>query len=51
MLYDFNFGAVFYIVPIDSSNDKHEYYNLTSNIVDLQQFVGRIKVSGGGDTP
>ena len=35
MLYDFNFGAVFYRDPIESSNDKHKYYNLISNIFDL----------------
>ena len=31
----FDLGTVFYIDPIDSSNDPHDYYNLTLNIVDL----------------
>ena len=51
MLYDFKFGAVFYRDPIDSHNDKNEYYNLTSKTENLQNFVKGMKAIGGGDTP
>ena len=51
MLYDFRFGAVFYRDPIDSHSDANEYYNLTSETVNLQNFVKRMSASGGGDTP
>ena len=51
MLYDFRFGAVFYRDPIDSHSDKNEYYNLTSDTVDLQRFVSGMAATGGGDTP
>ncbi len=51
MLYDFKFGAVFYRDPIDSPSDKNDYYNLTSETVNLQNFVSRMEATGGGDTP
>ena len=51
MIYDFQFGVVFYRDPIDSKEDKNEYYNLTSNIEELQNFVKKISATGGGDTP
>ena len=50
VLFDFKFGAVFYRDPIDCPNsDKNELYDLTSNMKDLQNFVGSIKADGGGD--
>ena len=51
MLYDFKFGAIFYRDPIDSSGDKNDYYDLTSDTVSLQEFVKSIKAYGGADTP
>ena len=51
MLYDFQFGAVVYRDPIDSKEDKNECHDLTSNTVDVQEFVKTIKATGGGDTP
>ena len=51
MLYDFQFGAIFYRDPIDSKKDKNEYYNLTSNIIELQNYVKGMKAEGGNDTP
>ena len=51
MLYDFKFGAVFYRDPIDSDGDRNEYYNLTSDTVNLQNFVEGMKPYGGNDIP
>ena len=51
MLYDFKFGAVFYRDPIDCHKDVNEYYNFTSDTVNLQSFVKNIVAKGGGDTP
>ena len=50
LLFDFKFGAVFYRDPIDCPNsDKNEFYDLTSNMESLQNFVGKINAVGGGD--
>ena len=51
ILQDFKFGAVFYRDPIDSYNDKNEYYNFISNTEGLQNFVRRMAATGGVDTP
>ena len=51
VLFDFKFGAVFYRDPIDCPNsDKNEFFDLTSNVGELQKFVDKkIKAEGGGD--
>ena len=51
MLYDFNFGAIFYRDPIDRKNDKHEYFDLNNNIENLHREMQAIKEYGGGDIP
>ena len=51
MLFDFNFGAIFYRDPIDSKTDQHEYFNLNNNIENLQREMQKIKEQGGGDQP
>ena len=50
VLFDFKFGAVFYRDPIDCPlTDINEFYDLTSDMKSLQNFVGKIKANGGGD--
>ncbi len=49
--YNFQFGAVFYRDPVDNKEDKNEYFDLTSDTLELQKFVESIEESGGGDTP
>ena len=51
MLYDFQFGGVFYRDPVDEKGDVHEFKELTSNIKEFKNFVSKIKASGGGDDP
>ena len=51
MLFDFNFGAIFYRDPVDSKTDQHEYFNLNNNIENLQREMQKIKEQGGGDIP
>ena len=50
-LYDFQFGAIFYRDPVDSKDDKNEYFNLTDKTEELQIFVQGINAEGGGDIP
>ena len=53
IIYHFRFGAVFYRDPIDIYEipDKNELYDLTDDIVSLQQYVQSIEAYGGGDIP
>ena len=48
---DFNYGGVFYRDPIDSPTDKHEIFNLSKNVSDLEKFLSNVKAYGGGDGP
>ena len=48
---DFNYGGVFYRDPVDSPTDKHEIFNLSKNVTDLENFLANVKAYGGGDGP
>ena len=45
----FNYGCIFYRDPIDDKNDTHELLQLTDNIPSLQEKIGKVKATGGGD--
>ena len=47
--YEFRFGAVFYRDPVDSQEDKHELFDLNSNVKELKEFITNINAIGGGD--
>ena len=51
LIYDFQFGAVFYRDPIDCKYDKNEYKDLTGYVPSLRDFVSKQQPPGGGDTP
>jgi hypothetical protein len=51
---DFRWGAVSYRDPVDRpGEDEHYFFDLVGNDgqEDLQEFLGRINASGGGDVP
>ena len=57
-IYNFRFGGVFYRDPIDTKNckypvhpDIHEYIDLTDNLGNFKNEVGKIIAYGGGDIP
>lgn len=50
ILYDFKFGDIFYRDHIESPRDKNDYYNLTSETINLQNFVSGMIANGGADT-
>ena len=49
--YNFRFGSVFYRDKIDSPSDKDEYFQFTDNMKDLQEKIGKVVATGGGDLP
>ena len=48
---DFYFGGIFYRDPVDSSEDKHDVFDLTNDINELKFNFGKIQSYGGGDGP
>ena len=49
--YNFRFGSIFYRDKIDSSSDKDEYFQFTTDMKDLENKISKIKAEGGGDIP
>lgn len=49
--YNFRFGSVFYRDKIDEPSDKDEFFQFTDNMKDLQEKIGKVKATGGGDMP
>jgi hypothetical protein len=49
--FDFNFGAVFYIDPIDCPGEKNHTYSLKANVNDLKTELASERATGGGDGP
>ena len=47
----FKFGGIFYRDPIDSSNDRNDYIDLTDNIEYFKSFVSTMNPDDGGDGP
>ena len=49
--YNFRFGSVFYRDKIDEPDDENEFFQFTDNMKDLQEKIGKVKATGGGDLP
>ena len=47
----FKYGYIFYRDPIDVKTDIHEIIDLTDNVNSLPEQIGKIKATGGGDSP
>ena len=47
----FKFGGIFYRDPIDLSDDRNDYVDLTDNINSFKDFISTMSPTGGGDTP
>ena len=48
---EFSFGAIFYRDPIDSPSDKNDYFQPTTSISSLTNFMASMRACGGGDGP
>jgi uncharacterized protein with von Willebrand factor type A (vWA) domain len=49
--YHFKYGYKFYRDPIDYQSDIHEIIDLTDQVNDLREQIGKIRATGGGDLP
>ena len=49
--YHFKYGYKFYRDPIDYQSDIHEIIDLTDQVNDLPEQIGKIRSTGGGDLP
>ena len=49
--YHFKYGYIFYRDPIDYHSDIHQIIDLTDQVNDLPEQIGKIIATGGGDLP
>jgi len=47
----FKYGYIFYRDPVDSKDDIHEIIDLTDDEESLPEKIGKIRATGGGDSP
>ena len=45
------YGAVFYRDPVDSRSDTNEFFRLSENVEELQNWISTQNATGGGDMP
>lgn len=48
---EIEFAIICYRDPIDCEEDEHEFYDFTSDVLNIKEFISRQEAKGGGDTP